>query len=223
MDCRRRSQGMFVVALLLAGAGSVAAQTPAAPPAPADPPAGKLVVERIEQGWLVAPDVRAADLDGKVGSLVGGYVGRITDRTWLIGGGGYYLANRDDDFTMFYGGPVIEWLALKDHKVGFGLRTIVGGGSATMPFTLSGVRGDIGRMPSRDVRFGSRRPVSGDTRIAVRDDFFIAEPQANLLWNVTPKYRLSVGVGYRLIGAAPLLGDSLEGVSGSISLQIGGR
>jgi hypothetical protein len=122
---------------------------------------------------------------------------------------------------MFYVGPVIEWLALKDHRVGFGLRTIVGGGSATMPFTLSGLRGDISHIPSRDVRFGSRRTVSGDTRIAVHDDFFIAEPQANVLWNVTSKYRLSVGVGYRLIGAAPLLGDSLEGVSGSISLQIG--
>lgn len=83
------------------------------------------------------------------------------------------------------------------------------------------MHGEVSGIPARNVRFGSRRPIGGDTRIAVSDDFFIAEPQANLLWNVTQKYRLSVGVGYRLIGAAPRLGDSLEGVSGSISLQIG--
>jgi hypothetical protein len=76
---------------------------------------------------------------------------------------------------------------------------------------------------TRNVRFGSRRTVDGHTRFAARDDFFIAEPQADVLWNVTRRYRLSLGVGYRLIGAAPILGDTLEGLSGSISLQIGGR
>jgi len=43
--------------------------------------------------------------------LVGGYGGHLTDRTWLFGGGGCWLTNRDDDFKLAYGGFVFEWLA----------------------------------------------------------------------------------------------------------------
>ena len=80
--------------------------------APADQPRpAQLIVEKIQKGWLVAPGVRGADLDGRAGTLAGGYAGRITDRTWVIGAGGYWLTNRDDDFKLAYGGAVVEWLA----------------------------------------------------------------------------------------------------------------
>ena len=160
------TRAALVLAALFAGSAAAAAQsapTPAAPPP--DQQSGRLVVERIEEGWLVAPDARAADLDGRVGSLVGGYVGHITDRTWLIGGGGYWLANRDDDFKMAYGGAVIEWLALKNHRVGFGVRTLVGGGTATLPVALGEIVGDATRGQSRNLRFGTRRVVDGNTRV----------------------------------------------------------
>ncbi|MCC7240963.1 MAG: hypothetical protein IT180_03480, partial [Acidobacteria bacterium] len=136
--------------------------------------------------------------------------------------GGYWLTNRDDDFKLAYGGAVIEWLARSNHKIGFGVRALIGGGSATLPRTL----GDIVNIDrpnfrvERPVRFG--RGLDPGTRIAVRDDFFIAEPQLNLLLNLSRRYRVSFGVGYRAIGAAPALRDQLQGVSGSVALQIGG-
>ena len=58
--------------------------------------------------------------------------------------------------------------------------------------------------------------------IAVDDDFFVAEPQLNVMWNLTRGQRLVFGLGYRVTGSAPWLGDRLNGVSGSVAFQIGG-
>jgi len=207
-----------ILALAAFIASSADAQTSPDPQAPA-----KLLVEKIENGWLIAPDVRGADLDGRAGTLAGGYAGRVIDRTFVFGAGGYWLANRDDDFKMAYGGAVVEWLARSDRKIGFGVRTLVGGGSATLPRTLAEVvRMDVDRgHTGRTARFGGRT-FDPDARVAVRDDFLVFEPQLNLLWNLTRRHRVSFGVGYRAVGSAPLLGDQLSGVSGSVALQIGG-
>src|SRR5215203_2567027 len=114
--------------LLLLAATMAAAQTPADRPQPPITTTGPLMLEKIEQGWLVVPDAKAADIDGRVGALAGGYVGHITDRTWLIGAGGYWLTNRDDDFKLTYGGAVIEWMAHTDKRIGFGVRALLGFG-----------------------------------------------------------------------------------------------
>ena len=210
----------IVLAALVLTVSAAGAQTVTPPVALATP--GPLLVEKIENGWLLSPDVRVTDLDGRTGTLAGGYVGHITDRTLTFGGGGYWLTNRDDDFKVAYGGAVVEWLARSDRKIGFGVRTLVGGGSATLPRTLGEiVRGDDGNRSPRNVRFGGRA-FDPATRVAVRDDFFVVEPQVNLLWNMTRRYRVSFGAGYRAIGLAPLLGDALKGVSGSVALQVGG-
>ena len=62
-----------------------------------------------------------------------------------------------------------------------------------------------------------------NANIAVGDDFFITEPQANVMWNISPGQRLVFGLGYRAVANAPLLGDQLNGVSGSVAFQIGGK
>lgn len=213
---------VLVAAVLVLGAAQASAQTPT--PAPAPAPASTMIVEKIESGWLVSPEVRVADLDGRAGTLAGGYVGRVTDWTLVFGAGGYWLTNRHDDFKMAYGGAVVEWLARSDRTIGFGVRTLVGGGTATLPVAL----GDIVQIDprrqqanARGVRFGGTA-INPATRVAVRDDFLVLEPQLNLLWNLTTRYRMSFGVGYRVIGSAPWLGDQLEGVSGSVAFRIGG-
>ena len=196
---------------------STAQTTPAPAPAP-------MVVETIHKGWLFAPDMRATDLGGETGALAGGYIGRITDNSWVIGGGGYFLTNRDDDFKLLYVGPVVEWIARADRRIGFGIRGLVGGGSATLPLAVSEVFDPRVLASSHSTRRGRGgfALIDPTARIAVRDDFFVAEPQANLLVNLSAGQRLVFGVGYRVVGSAPLLGDALNGVSGSISYQIGG-
>lgn len=216
-----------IAALTLLLSSAASAQTPA--PADVSTPS-QMIVEKIENGWLFAPDVRITDLDGRTSTLAGGYVGRITDRTLTFGGGGYWLTNRDDDFNMAYGGAVVQWMMRADHAVGFGLRALVGGGSATMPRAL----GDLvkfddrdGHIVSRGLRFGGRtispvNPIDPTEVVAVNDDFFVVEPQLDVLWNLSRRYRINFGVGYRAVGWAPYLGDQLRGVSGSIAFQVGG-
>ena len=217
------NRNIFAIAVVFAFAVSLPAASFAQPAAPTQ---GPLVVEKIQNGWLFAPDVRATDLNGETGALAGGYLGRITDNAWVIGAGGYFLTNRNDDFKLAYGGPVVEWLVRTDRRIGFGARAMVGVGSATLPLPVTDVidpriLASSSSRSSRHLRGGL--PLLDPTAtIAVRDDFFVAEPQLNVLVNVARDQRVVFGLGYRAVGGAPLLGDSLSSLSGSIAYQIGG-
>ena len=57
----------------------------------------------------------------------------------------------------------------------------------------------------------------------VRENFFVAEPQANVLLNVTDWMRINAGFGYRFIGGTSFLDDRLSGLSGSIAVEFGGN
>lgn len=214
--------GAFALTVLISS--SAAAQEQATPA----PSTGKLVVERIQSGWLFSPEVRAADLNGKTGALAGGYIGHITDRQWVIGAGGYFLTNRDDHFKMAYGGPVFEWLIRSDRKIGFGVRTLVGAGAATLPFQLADLVDprilQAASAITRNTRMDPRNvSLLRDITVGVDDDFFIAEPQVNMTLNLSQGQRLVFGLGYRAIGHARRLGDELSGASGAVSFQIGGK
>lgn len=212
----------LVLASLLLGGLSAKAFAQQAPPSTPD----RLVVEEIQKGWLFAPDARVTDLGGKAGALAGGYIGHITDRAWAVGAGAYFLTNRDDDFKLAYGGPVFEWLVRADRTIGFGVRAIVGIGTATLPRAIGDfvdprvlASSGSGRRGSRD----SLRILDPTATVAINDDFFVAEPQVNMMWNLSAGQRLVFGVGYRKVGNAPLLGDELNGVSGSVAFQIAGK
>jgi hypothetical protein len=199
--------------------------------APAPPSPSTLQVRPVESGWVVAPDVKFGEIDNRTAALVGGYAGWVTDRTFLVGGGAYWLANGHDGTEMAYGGLVLEWLARTDRRVGFGVRGLIGGGEATLPVTYASWYGpDTPVVMPHDVRFGRHHggrpglppPTLSDRRALWRDAFFIAEPQANLLVNLTEWCRIDAGVGYRLIGAANDFDDRLSGVSGTVAVQFGG-
>ena len=205
--------------LLFAFAPTAGAQQPASSTNP-------MVVEQIQSGWLFSPDVRATDLGGETGALAGGYIGHITDRRWVFGAGGYFLTNRDDDFKMAYGGPVFEWLIRADRKIGFGVRTLAGAGTATLPLPAADFIDPrvlaLSANQRRDLH-GGLRLIDPQSAIAVRDDFFVVEPQLDVTWNLSAGQRIVFGLGYRAVGNAPRLGDDLQGVSGSIAFQIGGK
>ncbi|MEY4094487.1 MAG: hypothetical protein RLZZ53_1686 [Acidobacteriota bacterium] len=217
----------FGSVLLIGLAVDASAQGSPASPVPPASPSSHLVVEQIQSGWLFSPDVRATDLNGTTEALAGGYIGRITDRSWVIGVGGYTLTNPDDDRKLWYGGPVFEWLIRADRKIGFGVRALVGAGSGTLALPLSNFangRAINVRDTRRDINVRTPPRITNTAAtVAVQDDFYVAEPQVNMMWNLTQGQRIVFGVGYRAIGSAPLLGDDLKGVSGSISYQLGGK
>jgi hypothetical protein len=229
------SRWLGTVALSVCVCASAQAQT-ADEPAPLAQPAqpGQLSIERVEQGFVFAPDARITEVNGETAALAGGYMGWMTARTWLVGAGGYWLANQDADLKMAYGGIVLEYLARSHERIGFGARGLVGGGRATLGNTvgeyfgetdawLAGADGRHGQT-SRMLRThrGTRVPITADTAILVREYFFVVEPQASVIWHFTRWARLDLGVGYRLTTGAGPLDEDLRGPSASIAVQFGG-
>ena len=220
---------IVVMTLLLSAvaASDATAQQPATPPAP-----GTMTVERVEEGFAWAPDVRVTEVNDRTATLIGGYAGWMTDRTWLIGGGGYWLANQDDDLEMAYGGLVVEWLGRGTDRIGFGMRGLVGGGSATIGSTIGDYfgappPGSLQHTRPRNIRdWGhgghSWLTVDPDTPLLVHEYFFVAEPQASFILHFTRWARLDLGVGYRFTAGAGPIDDELSGVSASIAVQFGG-
>jgi hypothetical protein len=228
----RTSARLFAaVAMTLAVAVAAAAQQPASGGAQNTPVQG--TVGPIESGFLIAPDARITEVNSRSATLVGGYGGWMTEHTVLIGAGGYWLANDARDFEMAYGGPVVEWLVHGERTIAFGARGLIGGGRAT----LSGSAGDLfgvstdeaaaesisrgGRHGRPIVTDGGRR-ITSSSIVIVRDDFFIAEPQAILSIRAARWLHVDTGVGYRLIAGAGRLDDRLRGVSGTLSVKFGG-
>ena len=217
----------------------LAASTASAQNAPA-PANGPLVLERIHNGWVLAPDFKVTEMDDRTGELAGAYGGRLFDGTILIGGAGYWLANEARDFKLAYGGVVVGWQSPEFGRIRFGGRGLAGAGTATLGFDVGVLRGGVqaGNVNGRgDIRFGvtdpraqaptpARAPVSGQpqtlrARFVGRDDFLVFEPQANISARVTKGIGVSCGVGYRTTGQANLLGDRLNGPTANLAIQFG--
>jgi hypothetical protein len=200
---------------------AAAAQSGAPPATPQNQ--GPMTVERVKSGFLVAPDFKVTEFDHRVSGLAGAYAGWLSDRTFFLGGGGYWLANRSRDREMAYGGLVVGWFAGADRRVGFGAKGLIGGGRARLVRSF----GDIFDDDHLDVQnelvaLGLGLRVPPQVNVRVRDDFFVAEPEATVIVGLTRHFRLTGGAGYRFIGGARGTRDRLEGATGSIALQIGG-
>jgi hypothetical protein len=188
---------------------------------------GPMVVERVHSGFLAAPDVKVTEVDHTTSALVGGYAGWLTDETFFVGGGGYWLANPDNDRKMAYGGLVLQLLAHADRRIRFGIKGLIGGGRATLGTTIQPVLDfrDLPNLPDLG-RFGIdldralRAPTS--TRIRLSEGFFVAEPQLDIIVRLSRQLRLTGGAGYRFIAADGRDDGRLRGATGTIGLQIGG-
>jgi hypothetical protein len=187
---------------------------------------GPMIVERVHSGFLVAPDFKITEVDGKTSELAGGYAGWLTDGKIFFGGGGYWLANQSRDREMAYGGLIVQWLARTNERFGFSAKGLVGGGRATLSSSIS----DILPLSDRDGRSLGRidqdddlnRSRLTDSRIRFREDFFVAEPEVGLLVRLTKRLRLTGGAGYRFTGGEGRNDNRLHGAVGSVGLQIGG-
>jgi hypothetical protein len=185
-----------------------------------------LTVERVDNTFVVAPDYKVTDVDGRFGQLAGAYAGRVFDETLMIGGAGYWLANGSRGNELAYGGLLVGW-SVPDRVVGirFGARGLVGVGSGTLGRDIT-IRGGPAGIPDRPIRFGGvtgsqpgSLPASPGIRILARDDFFVFEPQVTAGANLFRHITLSLGAGYRLTGFTDALDDRLNGVTGNLALQ----
>jgi hypothetical protein len=193
---------------------------PAAAWAQTPPPSthGPLVVERLENHFIVAPDYKVTEIDGDTAQLAGGYAGWLAEDTLLVGGAAYHLVDGPSDADLTYGGLLVGWSTPAEHRIQFGARGLVGVGRAT-----------LGTDVTRVARFGARRggpalpPLTTTTvRIRGEDDFFVFEPQLTLVTKLTDHIGITWGAGYRVTGYTEFAGDRLRGVTGSVALQIAG-
>jgi len=220
----RRNGVLAVIGLVLSGP-VVSAQ--ASSPAPATAPVSEgLSLEKMQSGFVLAPEVRFTEVDGHVGTLVGGSAGWLTDDTFFIGAGWYWLADGARDREMNYGGLVLDWSPLRSGRLSLSVRGLVGLGTSTLGVERQGYYpGYPGRPGAGD---GHRRfspPTTGQTLQAVTflvgEDFFVAEPQASASFRLTPWLRLGAGVGYRFVGGADSFDSRLRGVTGTVALRAG--
>jgi hypothetical protein len=190
-------------------------------------PSGPLVIERIHDTFVVAPEYKVTSIDHETGQLAGLSAGRVMDEKLLVGGAVYWLANNSRDFKLTYGGLVVGWSASAGSRLRFGARGLAGVGSATLGSNitlLSGASG-VGVPGRRDdlVRFGRRGPSvpGGAIRVLARDDFAVVEPQGDLLLRITDRIGIGVSAGYRFTGFEDALRDRLDGATGSVAVQLG--
>ena len=187
-----------------------------------------LKVEPLDSGFVIAPEARFGEINGKFATLAGAYGGWVTDHKLLIGGAGYWLANREDDFEMQDFGGLARWTLRGQRALGVSFGAFAGFGNATLSRSYGELFGeraaaDLSRNSHVSMRGRQSSPFTSATLLRVNDDFFIIEPQVDALWRITRWMRLDAGVGYRGIAGADLLHDQLRGVSGSIGVRFGGQ
>jgi len=200
------------------------------PPQPDDPQqsGGPMKIERVHSGVLVAPDFKITRFDGRTSEMVGAYGGWLSDKTFFIGAGGYWLANNASDRRLGYGGVVLQWMGRSDETIGYSIKGLVGGGESTLGQSVTEtirvpeVRGGDGRLPARPPAPPAFTTQTITNTIRIRQDFFIAEPEADAVIRITKSLRLTLGAGYRLIAAEHGNESRLRGPVGTIGLQLGG-
>ena len=202
---------------------------------------GRLTVERIRSGLLVAPDLKLTSIDGGSGAVAGLYGGFITDRRLLVGAGAYWLTGGPAGVDMAYGGGLVEWFANPGGRVDLSVRSLFGFGRATLASTvdipaIDALHGNPSRLPYDAPGHGrhwNRRshkdqqawndnfewPSSVTYRY--RENFLIADPQLSVHLNMTEWLRIGGGAGYRFVGHAGADGERLQGFTASIGLQLG--
>lgn len=177
------------------------------------PSQGPMIVERVHNGFLVAPDFKFTEVDKRSSGLAGGYAGLVFDDHFFIGGGAYALATNRRGREMAYGGLVLQWFG-GGETFGFSAKTLLGGGRSESSGTVQLV--DRGRLISEPFR--------------ASQGFLVAEPELDARITIAKHLRMAVGAGYRFTGSDRRGRDAfdipggtrLNGAVGSIGLQIGG-
>ncbi len=219
MDSFKRAGIAAIASCFLLAAAAASAQTKPGQ-------AGPLVLQPINQGPVLAPEVKFGWFDGKYGTLVGGYGGWQLDNGLLLGAGADFLVDHgyhDPVSGMGYGGFVGGWMLPANRVLSGGVRALVGFGEAsftssysyTVPVFPDHHDGDNFMQP----------PMSGGSTVVRQghfwDGFFIFEPQASAVVRFTRLFAIDVAGGYRVISGTGSYNSRLQGPSATVAVRFG--
>jgi hypothetical protein len=159
-----------------------------------------LIGDGLDHGGYGGPVLKVMSLGGNLGILFGGRGGWIINHTFVIGGGGYGLANDitidGNDLQMDYGGFEIEYIWRSDRVVHFTIHTSIGGGKVEMT-----------------------DPVYNS------DTFFYIEPTLNAELNIISFFRIIAGAGYLWVdnirGMPGLSSSDVRSITGTVVFKFG--
>lgn len=167
----------------------------------------------ITNGGFGGPVIKYTQIKNEPAVLIGGRGGWIINHTFVIGGGGYGLANQieGDNFIDFskpyinfgYGGLELEYIIQSDQIVHFSVYTLIGAGG---------------------VNYRDNMHSSWDNWDYNSDEFFVLEPALNVEVNITSFFRINAGANYRYISGVNydnLKNEDLAGFSGVLTLKFG--
>jgi len=199
-----------ITLLALLAISNVAFAQGSASPAPVQN--GPLVLTPIASAIVFSPDAKITTVNGSPAVLSGGYVGKLLEKTALVGVGAYVLADPRDDARMTYGGLLFGGRFLGSDRVNLSARGLIGLGQATLFENVTTIDG-------RPLRHDHGDPLVRTFRLGLSNNFVIAEPEVHLLFVIVDGVNLNVGAGYRLIAATSNWDDRLRGATGSIGIQ----
>ncbi len=103
-----------------------------------------LVLERLHNPIVVAPDYKITDIDGDTGQLAGAYAGKLLGDILFVGGGFYWLVMAHDDFFVFEPqvNATVQVIPHVGVEVGGGYR--LSGATNALEDRLNGVSGNVG-------------------------------------------------------------------------------
>lgn len=178
---------------------------------------GPMTVERVSNQFVIAPEYKVTDIHSETGQIIGVSGGRVLDDVLLIGAGGYLMVDGSRGTDLRYGGVVVEWRPRTDHLIGYSVRALGGFGQATRRLLLTVPVGSNVRDNDRD---NDRDGNVLDGRFRFRQGFFMIEPEADMIVNMTRRLRIHVGAGYRATTANTRGVSSLNGATGTVGLQV---
>lgn len=168
---------------------------------------------KMSNGGFGGPVIKYTQIKNEPAVLIGGRGGWIINHTFVIGGGGYGLANQiESDYSVNfsnpyinfgYGGLELEYIIQSDQLVHFSIYTLIGAGS---------------------VNYRNNSHSSWEDWDYNNDEFFVLEPALNVEVNITSFFRINAGANYRYISGVNydnLANEDFSGFSGVLTLKFG--
>lgn len=166
----------------------------------------------IESGGYGALAAQFTTIKGEFGLLAGAYGGWLINHTFLIGVGGYGLANNikaDEEILQLtqekyflkigYGGIVLEYIGNSQNLIHYTIRTLIGAGNAN---------------------YSLKEGFSSDE--AKNSQFFAMQIDSGIEVNIVEYFRISLSGVYRFTSGVSLIGLESSDLNG-FGLELGFR